>query len=339
VVRRDGQEALDAAIGNSRDGVPMRSDTINVWMSSVKPVTAVAIAQLREQGRLDWDDPVARHIPEFAARDKQSITLRHLLTHTAGLRWAQVDFDGPWDTIIAQLCAAPTEPGWVPGQKAGYHPRTTWYLLAEVVRRVDGRSIDHYAREMIFQPLKMHDSWLGMPREAYDGYGDRIGTMHDTSRHPPEPGVGPDTPEQCAQVAPSANGRGPIRELARLYLALCGDGELAGARVLEPMTVREMISRQRVGMHDLTFNHVMDFGLGFIINSRRYGTDTVPYGYGPHAGESAFGHSGSQSSCAFADAEQRVVVAWVCNGMPGEARHQSRQRALNAAIYQDLGLA
>ena len=77
-----------------------------LWLSSTKPTTAVALAQLWEQGLLDLDDPVARHIPEFAAQGKEGITLRHLLTHTAGLRMLDVGWPGdPWDEIIARICA------------------------------------------------------------------------------------------------------------------------------------------------------------------------------------------------------------------------------------------
>jgi CubicO group peptidase (beta-lactamase class C family) len=84
---------------------------------------------------------------------------------------------------------------------------------------------------------------------------------------------------------------------------------------------------------------VIDFGLGFIVNSNRYGVETVPYGYGRSAADQAFGHSGAQSSCAFGDPTHKLVVAWSCNGLPGERLHQRRAREINSAIYEDLGLA
>ena len=116
-------------------------------------------------------------------------------------------------------------------------------------------------------------------------------------------------------------------------------GELDGARLLSPQTIEAMVARHRVGMFDHTFRHVLDFGLGFIINSSMYGKETVPYGYGDHASPRAFGHSGAQSACAFADPEHRLVVAWVCNGQTSEPKHPQRQRAITNAIYEDLGLA
>ena len=92
-------------------------------------------------------------------------------------------------------------------------------------------------------------------------------------------------------------------------------------------------------MFDHTFQHVLDWGLGFIPNSARYGVDTVPYGYGHHASERAFGHSGFRSSVAFADPEYGLAVALVWNGTPDNDRHERRVRAALDAVYEDLGLA
>jgi CubicO group peptidase (beta-lactamase class C family) len=109
--------------------------------------------------------------------------------------------------------------------------------------------------------------------------------------------------------------------------------------VLRWATVELFTSRHRVGMFDQTFQHEIDWGLGFTIDSNRYGAETIPYGFGRHASPSTFGHGGSQSSVAFADPEHGLVVALVCNGRPGEARHNRRARDIHSAIYEDLGLA
>jgi CubicO group peptidase (beta-lactamase class C family) len=83
----------------------------------------------------------------------------------------------------------------------------------------------------------------------------------------------------------------------------------------------------------------MDWGLGFIPNNNQYGVDTIRYGYGPHASWRTFGHSGHQSSVAFMDVKNRLVVAIVFNGTPGEDEHDRRVRAVLTALYEDLGLA
>lgn len=340
-----GEVVADTGIGLAHGsvggGTAMSAESINLWMSSVKPVAAVAIAQLVERGKVTFDDPVARHVPELAANGKDAITICHLLTHTGGFR-AMPDawLNESWDQIIARICAARPEPRWTPGEKAGYHPRSSWFMLGEIVRRVDGRSYDRYVRDEIFVPLGMNDSWAGMPHEKYREYRqqDRLAAMYDTSTAAPDPrdpNAGMPSEDDCAAVRPGSNGRGPIHELAIFYEMLLNGGERNGRRILQPQSVAELVRPQRVGMFDHTFKANMDWGLGFILNTTA--PAEIPYGYGPRASRDTFGHSGMQSSCAFCDPQRQLVVAWVCNGMPSEERHQARQRAINTAIYEDLG--
>lgn len=345
-----GDVAADVAVGASRaDGTPLTTDTLNLWMSSVKPLAAVAVAQLVERGKLSYDDRVAQHVPEFAVNGKDAITVRHLLTHTGGFRqWpAKLELDDRWDTIIQQICATRLEHDWTPGEKAGYHPRTSWFILGELARRLDDhhRGFDRYAREEIFLPLGMNDCWVGgMPPEDYAAYGARIGaTFEDILEDPPEehdPMEGVPDERKVASVHPGASGRGPVRELGRFYEMLMRGGERDGSRVLRAESISELTRPQRVGMYDHTFKHAMDWGLGFIVNLQdEKGRATMPYGYGAHASSRTFGHSGAESSCAFCDPEHELVVAWVCNGMPGDEQHQERQRAINTAIYEDLEIS
>jgi CubicO group peptidase (beta-lactamase class C family) len=342
-----GEVVTDAAFGLARDGVPMRTDTLMLWLSAGKPLSAVAVAQLWERGLLELDDPVARHIPEFAAHGKDVVTIRHILTHTGGFRAVIGHWEGkPWNEVIAALAASRLEPRWVPGQTAGYHPVTSWYLLGELVRRLDGRPFDRYMREAIFEPIGMHHSWIGMPPERYRAYGDRIGLMHETKGAQPAANYPLDTEEVATQPRPPTNARGPIRELAFFYEMMLArgsapplpTGEGTRQRVLLPQTVEAMTARHRVGQYDKTFKHVIDWGLGFVLQSNQYGADTVPYGYGPHASPRTFGHSGSRSSIGYADPEHGLAVGCLFNGAPDEARHDARMREVNAAIYEDLGL-
>ncbi|HEX4494972.1 MAG TPA: serine hydrolase domain-containing protein, partial [Thermoanaerobaculia bacterium] len=159
-----GQAVADAALGENRPGEPLTRGHLMLWLSATKPVPAVALAQLWERGLLELDDPVALHVPEFAAQGKEGITLRHLLTHTGGIRMLDTGWPRlPWDEIIARICAMRPEPRWVPGQKAGYHQASSWFILGEVIQRVSGRPFSAYVREEIFAPLGMDDSWIGMP--------------------------------------------------------------------------------------------------------------------------------------------------------------------------------
>jgi len=347
-----GEQIADAALGEARPGVPMQPETLTLWLSAGKPITAVAIAQLVERGRLTFDDLVGRHLPEFAQHGKGEITIRHLLTHTAGFRDADKFAENlAWEEMIARICATPLEAGWQPGAKAGYSTLSSWFILGELIRRVDGRDPGRYVREDIFEPLGMSHSWMGIPDERSGGYGERMAMMHYSGRT--EFRVHPfwNAAEDFAACRPGSGVRGPIRELGKFYeslLAGVGAPNSGSARaesemgvtkaLLKPSTLHELITRQRTGMFDHTFQHALDFGLGFLVNSNRCGAETVPYGYGRHASDATFGHSGSQSSCAFADPEHQLVVAWHCNGQPGEPRHQKRAREINSLIYEELGL-
>lgn len=346
-VSMQGQTLAQLALGEASPGHAMTDDSIALWMSSGKPITATAIMQLVEQGELELDDPVAHYLPTFAAHGKSTITIRHLLTHTAGIRTARFKFpQDDWDTIIAAICDAPPE--WEAGEEGGYHTQTTWFLLGELLHLVDGRTIDQYVREEIFLPLGMNDSWLGMPAETYRAYEDagKLFDMPNTATGTPQPA--PMTSfDWSTRPRPGGNCMGPMHQLVTFYEMLLQGGEHNGTRILKPQTVAQMTHRQRADMHDHTFKQTVDWGLGLAINSAHHAPSTpggktawhrIPYGYGPHASTNTFGHGGAQSSIAFADPQHQLAAAIVFNGMPGEAKHQQRINPILEALYEDLGL-
>jgi CubicO group peptidase (beta-lactamase class C family) len=336
----EGEPVLDATFGEARPGVPMTTDTLTLWMSACKPITAIAIAQQWECGRLDLDAPVAAYLPEFAQNGKERVTIRHVLTHTGGFPATPFVYPAdPWDVIIEKLCAMPLAAGWTPGDKAGYHVHSGWFVLGELVQRAVKEPLPQYLRRHIFEPLGMRDSWIGMPTERFHAYGDRLSVMMNTASSPPQP-LGWHGERWVTASRPSGNGYGPARELARFYEAMLDGGASPdGVRILEPETVELFTARHREGMFDRGFNHVMDWGLGFILDAKRHGFTHMPYGYGAHASDETFGHSGYQSSTAFADPAHSLAIALVFNGCPGEVAHQQRAHAVLTSLYEDLGLA
>jgi len=338
---RRGRRVAEFAIGEARPGVPLRTDHILPWLSSSKPVAALAIAQLVEQGRVRLDERVSAHFAEFAAGGKEAITLRHLLTHTAGFRAAdQIPQTLPREEMLARIHATPLEAGWVPGEKAGYQLFSSWCVLGEWLRRLSGLTFDRLARERIFAPLGIEEAWIGMTRGELEANRHRLAFLWNTFHCEPRPLE--ETDDDLLTCSPGRSGRGPVCALAKLYSAMLAmlDGTASNSALLVgSATLRAFVGRQRVGMFDHTFRRIMDWGFGFIPNPRAGDGQSVPYGYGPHASVSAFRHGGAQSSCAFADPEHALAIAWVCNGRPGEPRHQRRAWAINAAIYEDLGLA
>ncbi len=341
-VSRHGEVLADLAVGEEGAGVPMRTDTVNAWFSSGKPLTAVAIAQLWEAGRIDLEAPVAAYLPEFGAHGKERVLVRHLLNHTAGFRPAdQISRMLPWADSIRAIGETPLEPGWIPGERAGYQLFSSWSILAELVRRLDGRPIEVYVEREILRPSGLVNCGLAWPPPGSDAQPAPAGRIYFRSQGRLQPHPVWTDPAVAAIVRPGGSARGSIRELGRFYEVLAGlrRPEVAGEeRLCRPETVATFTRPSRVGMFDETFRHLLDWGLGFAVNSNHYGPETVPYGFGSAASAGTFGHGGSQSSLGFVDPAHGVVVAWMCNGMIGEAAHQVRARRINAAIYADLGL-
>ncbi len=370
-----GEAVCDGAAGEAAPGVPMRPDTVVRWLSAGKPVAAVAVAQLAGQGLVEYDRPVAEYVPEFEQNGKQAVTLRHVLTHTGGFRTAEPATMLPtWEERVAGVCAALIEEAWVPGERAGYHPNSGWVVLGEIVRRVTGIPFDVFAREQVFLPLGMEDSWAVATPDLPRRYGSRWGELHSTGGGQSAVHPAYSTQASLNVLRPGSTLRGPARDLGRFYEALLigvnagpalrpfdpaqgnepqGSGRerapstsgalwarkgRGGGSVLTPASTSEIMRRQRTGMFDETFKHIMDWGLGVIIDSKQYGPG-VPYGFGQHASPRTFGHGGAPSSLRVADPEHGLGVAATFNRLPGEARHDRRVKRVTAAIYEELGLA
>jgi CubicO group peptidase (beta-lactamase class C family) len=322
--------------GEMRAGVPMHLMSRTLWLSAGKPLLALAVALLLDEGDLNLDEPIVGSIPKFGSGGKNPLTLRHLLTHTAGFRSAdRVPEDLPWEQTIDAICACPLEEGWRIGEQAGYQIWSSWHIMAELVR-LKSEMYNRYIRKNILSALGLASTYPAMDESNYAADEATIAWMYlggDSLR--PHPTL--NTPEACLRLRPGSNTRGPIQELGRFYEALLEMRQ--GSRLISPLrpeTVFQFTSAQRKGLYDLTFRHDIDWGFGFLVNTN--GHRPVPYGYGKHASAETFGHGGAQSTSAYADPAHGLVVAWTCNGMPGEIIHQRRAHQINTLIYEELGL-
>lgn len=315
----DGRTVADLALGEARPGVPMTPTTLVEWASATKPVTCAAAALLWQRGLLDLDDPVCRHVPEFGQAGKERVTVRHLMTHTAGLTDPVRDVV-PFDQAIAAVCAAPLKEGWVPGARCAYNSVGMW-ALAALVERLSGQRFARFVRAEIFEPLGLRDSWIGMPVGTYRAYGE--GRFAAVPGHP-ETG----TEAWVTWGRPTGGGYGPIRELGLFYAALLEP------RLLAPPVIEAMTTRHLCGAYDELMRATVDRGLGFMLGSSYAG-----HGFGPHASRRAFGHGGRNWCQALADPEHRLAVAVYWNGrLDGDALAE-RQTGLFSALYEDLALS
>jgi CubicO group peptidase (beta-lactamase class C family) len=333
-VSQHGETLLDAAVGASRPGRPLRTDDVMLWYSSGKPWTTVAVLQLWEQGRLGLDDLVATYLDGWD-NGKERATLRHVLTHTGGFPMPDdrtYDREVSWADAVAAVAAAPAR--WEPGTAAGYHPTSGWRVLGAVVEAVDGRRIDQYVREEIAVPLGLDDSHLGIPVDRQQELGDRIVPVVWTGYHFPnlddEGGLQMvpykvdqwhNEPWHIAKVEPGAGMRGPARELGRFYESLLG----FGPTVLEPRTVEVMRAVHRFGLKDALLQTVVPWGLGVQVD---FTGGTTWH---------AYGHNGMSSSRGIADPACGLVMVLIANGVAGFLEAGQRLLLATDAVYSTLG--
>jgi CubicO group peptidase (beta-lactamase class C family) len=338
--------------GGWRDGArtrPWQRDTIANVYSTTKGMTAICANRLVDAGKLDLDAPVAEYWPEFAQAGKERIPVRWLLCHKAGVPAVRKPIDVSafydWKGITAALAAE--KPFWEPGTAHGYHAISFGFLVGEVLRRIDGRSLGGYFRDELARPLGL-DFHVGCAPEL----DARIAEILPAPPSPPgvpnpfaaaakdpeslvgrvfaNPALGPgavNTRAWRAAEIPAANGHGDARSLARIYGALATDGLLDGVRVLSREQIARANTEQAFGLDQVLAPLHSRFGLGFMLTQ-----PMIPFGPNPRS----FGHPGAGGSIAFADPDTGLGFAYVMNQMQMGLAGDARGFQLVAAAYEAL---
>jgi CubicO group peptidase (beta-lactamase class C family) len=328
-----------------------RDTLVNVY-STTKGMTALCAHRLVDEGRLDLDAPVARYWPEFAAAGKGEIPVRWLLSHRAGLAAVRAPLPGEalydWDAMCRALAAE--TPWWTPGETHGYHAVTFGWLVGELVRRIDGRSLGRYFREEVAQPLGA-DFHIGLPDALHaragemgaippplqDGEGMSLAALiagdpeslaARAFLNPPSMLLGPNHAEWRRAEIPGANGHASAAGVARVYAALACGGRLDGVSLLSPEGIERCRSEQSHG-RDYVLQISTRVGLGFMLSQ-----DAPLAAFGPNPG--AFGHPGAGGSVGFADPAARVGFGYVMNRMGPHILLDPRAQALIDALYRSL---
>jgi len=313
----------------------LRDTLINVW-SSTKGVTATAIAMLVDRGLLAYEDPVAKHWPEFAANGKEKITVAQIMSHRAGLNGfaepTTIEDMFDWNACAAKL--ARQKPAWPPGTASSYHAMTYGWLAGELVRRIGGKAVGAFVRDEIAKPLgaEIH---IGLPESEEPRVAEMIGPKAAGAMPPLaelamlcliNPQQNPEAPNARAWRAaeiPAANGQATAMGLARVYAALAGDGSLDGVRMLSPKTIARMTTPMtNNGDRDMMLGFVDAWGMGMALNR--------PGIYGPDP--RAFGHSGWGGSFGCADPDAQVSIGYICNQMGPDLVGDPRTSGLCAAV-------
>ncbi len=330
---------------------PWERDTVVLVYSSTKGAVALAAHMLADRGLVDFEAPVADVWPEFAQAGKESLPLRYLLTHQAGL--PAIDEELPlgaeleWDIMAGALSRQ--APLWEPGEKMGYHAATFGWLVGEVIRRVDGRSVGTFIREEIAEPLGV-EFLLGFgPEEDY-----RVSDLHlaqvpaeelpslaaaallePTSMAarafniaPRGPNKGRNSRANRASEQPGSNGHSNARALATIYGALGNGGDWQGHRLLSEEAIRLAGTEQAQG-RDIVLQTPVRRTLGFMMP-----VSGVP----DPRGDNAFGHAGMGGSVGFCDPDVGLGFGYAMNQMWTNTLDQDDPRAarLMRAVYESL---
>jgi CubicO group peptidase (beta-lactamase class C family) len=343
----NGEPVVDiwGGLADRETGRPWQRDTAALVFSSTKGVTAGLVHRLSQRDQLELEAPVARYWPEFGANGKESITVRHVLTHSAGVPAVEGDLTlddvFAWEPVCRAIAAQ--KPIWVPGTSHGYHARTFGWILGEVVRRITDRTVGQLLAVEVAEPLGL-ELWIGLP-EAIEP---RVATNY-TAPEPADPEqralrakfMGPDTllgralegPSGVlpygpiwntralhAAEMPSSNGIATARGLARFYAALIGD--VGGHRRLLSAPVLAAATAPRVEGPDRVILMPTRFASGF----------ALPPMLSLDAPDTAFGHPGAGGSLGFADPASGLAFGYVMNQMQlGLAGDPRSERLLSAA--------
>lgn len=350
-VRRRGVVVLDRAIGHASGNAPgdppgapkslATEETSFCLFSASKAVTAMLIHHLDDEGLLHIDDRVADYLPEFARHGKERTTIRHVLTHRAGIpslpsgKLFDLDLLARWDRIVELLCDA--TPVWAPGRRLAYHAVTGGFILGEIVRRVTGKDVRRALEDSLLRPLGFRGMTYGAPSEARP----RIARNAYTGIEVPFPlsalvrrslGVGfreatevSNDPRWLDGIVPSGNVVGTANEVSRFYQLLLNEGELDGTRVMDPRTVRRARNETSYLELDLTLGAPIRYGLGFMLGAEWFSL------FGPGTPQ-AFGHIGFTQMFTWADPARQLAVALLTSGKPFPGLHVARLYGVLAAI-------
>ena len=317
-VVRHGQVILDRAVN-------CRPDDLFWIFSASKPLTALLVHRLAEQGAISLDDPVAAYWPEFARHGKEAVSIRQVLQHRSGLPVARsVPEDvlamTSWDRSVRHIEQARLR--CPPGQVPAYHYLTYGFILGELVQRVTGTSVTDVLRAEFLRPLALHDVHLGVP----DGLHRRSVPLRGS-------GVAGRLTQTIVNrgrirraVIPAAGISATARDLARFYQALLQGGESGGARILQRETIKEATRPSSDGELDRFLGLHIRWSQGFQLGGPAPGR-TASHPMGETSNPATFGHNGSNTCLAWADPERQVVMAYLTNLLPPgsqRARHLSQ---------------
>jgi CubicO group peptidase (beta-lactamase class C family) len=354
-IRHHGRVVLNRAIGHGwgnapTDGhdaekIPATTDTPFCVYSAAKGITATVVHMLVERGVFSLDDRVCDYIPTFTSHGKHRITIRHVLTHSAGLPFPtgpRPDVKRADDHEYAQQMLSGLRPLYPPGLVHIYHALTWGPLMREIVYAAAGKDIREILATEILEPLDFRWTNFGVdPKDL-----PLVAPSHATGRPLPpmiaqafRKAIGGTVHEVIpytngrlflTTVIPSSNTVSTANELSRFAEIWRRGGELDEVRVLQPETVRGAVAESRRLRPDFAVGLMpARWGTGFILGTNRFG----PFGRNAPA---AFGHLGLVNIAVWADPQRGLSAGLISSGKPGRDPQARRHTALMNSIAAEI---
>ena len=323
---------------------PWEQDTIVNVYSTTKTMSFLCGLLLADRGQLDFHAKVTDYWPEYGRNGKEHTEVRHFFSHSAGLPGFDpyltsaeqlYDWQGCIDNLVAQA------PWWEPGSESGYHAITQGYLIGELVRRIDGRTLGTYFREEIAEPLGA-DFHIGMPASEFPRVAEMI---PDTS--PVDPAFGEPDPDSItgrvfASAAadtdavntpgwrqaelPAAGGHGNARAVVRAQTPVANGGSAFGVDLLSRDGCRAIQEEQTDGP-DAVLMMPVKFGMGYA-----FPNEMMPMS----PNERAMFWGGAGGSTIVVDQDAHVCLSYVMNQMKNALLGDQRGGSLGRAFYEAL---
>jgi len=318
-------------------------DTIVNVYSTTKTMMALVALLLADRGELDFDAPVARYWPEFAANGKADVKVSHLMSHASGLSgWKETITTAmlyDWDKATSLLAAQ--APFWEPGTAPGYHALTQGYLVGEVVRRITGKTLGTVFREEIAEPLGA-DFHIGLPASEDDRVaelipppaggglsdGEQTEVQANMSRNPLIDVAETKTRAWRGAEIPAGGGTGNARSVALIHTILANGGVAKGKRFMSEAGCRKALELQIEGT-DLILGMHTRYGMGFGLAG----------GVVPLPSPNSIYWGGYGGSLIMIDMDARTTIAYAMNKMAGTTSGDIRAFSLAMATWAALGLS
>jgi len=306
-------------------------------------VLNLAALMLVDRGDLDVHAPVGDYWPEFSAKGKKDVLVRHLMSHTSGVpAWEQpfsVRDMYDWETACERLAAQ--RPWWEPGTASGYHANNQGHLLGEVLRRIDGRPLKQYVAEELAGPLgadfqigaRPEDEGRIAPVVPPPPLPIDLSTLDPASpvfrcfTGPVADAAKANTPGWRAADMGALNGHSNARGVLDLMRVVSLGGEAGGVRLLSEKTLDLIFDVQADGI-DLVLGVPFRFGIGFGLSP----SAAVPY---LPEGRVCF-WGGWGGSMIVMDLDRRVTTSYMMNRMAPGIVGSPRAEAYMDAVYAAL---